>query len=547
MPTVREAFYDVARRLGLTTIFGNPGSTEEPFLKDFPADFRYILALQEAPAVAMADAYAQSTGRAVLVNLHTAAGMGNAVGNIESAWYNRAPLIITAGQQTREMLLLEPYLTNVQPQLVPQPFVKWAYEPARAEDLPAALMRAYAAAVLPPAGPVFLSIPMDDSDRTCWRIPALRNVSRRLPADPEALAPVIAALTQARSPALVIGGAVDQAGGWDEAVTLAERLRCAVWAAPGEGRPGFPETHPLYRGVLPPAIGPLAQALSGHDVIVVIGAPVFRYYPYVPGPYLPDGAELFHITDDPSEAARAPVGTAILADPGRSCAVLAAAVPQADRVQPAAQPAKVPTRMDDGITAEWLYHTIQTVRPPDSVIVQESLSTMRQLREQIPTDQPRSFFSMSSGVLGYGLPASIGVALAERDEGTNRKVICIVGDGAANYVIQSIWTATQHNLPILFVVVRNGAYNILKSFAQLLETPGVPGLDLPGLDFLGLAQGYGCTAERVISADDVAEAIKRGIDTNRPHLVEVRVDATVPPLIAPDSGSSTDIPGKTQS
>ena len=332
MLTVREAFFEVARQLGLTTMFGNPGSTEEPFLKDFPTDFRYVLALQEAPAVAMADAYSQRTGRPALVNLHTAAGMGNAVGNIESAWYNRAPLIITAGQQTREMLLLEPYLTNVHPELVPQPFVKWAYQPARAEDVPAALMRAYAAAVLPPAGPVFLSIPMDDGDQPCPRLPMIRTVSRRLSADQDALAAVIAALTEARSPVLVIGGAVDQADGWDDAVALAEKLQCAVWAAPEEGRPGFPETHPLYQGALPPAIGPLAQALAGHDVIVVVGAPVFRYYPYVPGEYLPAGAELFHITDDPSEAARAPVGTAVLADPGRSCAVLAAAVPQASSV-----------------------------------------------------------------------------------------------------------------------------------------------------------------------------------------------------------------------
>jgi benzoylformate decarboxylase len=372
---------------------------------------------------------------------------------------------------------------------------------------------------------------MDDGDRPCHRLPLLRKVSRHLSADPHALSDVIEALTAARSPVLVIGGAVDQSGGWDDAVALAETLRCDVWAAPGEGRPGFPETHPQYRGMLPPAIGPLAQALSGHDVIVVVGAPVFRYYPYVPGEYLPEGAELFHITDDPSEAARAPVGTAILADPGRSCAVLAENVPQANRALAAAQPASVPAQVDGRITAEWLYHTIQTVRPTESVIVQESLSTLRALRQQIPTDQPRSFFSMSSGVLGYGLPAAVGVALAERDEGTNRKVICIVGDGAANYVIQSIWTATQHDLPILFVVVRNGAYNILKSFADLLETPGVPGLDLPGLDFLGLAQGYGCTSERVTSADALQEVIKRGMDTDRPHLVEVLIDATVPPLI----------------
>jgi len=531
MSTVREAFFEVARQLGLTTMFGNPGSTEEPFLRDFPTDFRYVLALQEAPAVAMADAYAQRTGRPALVNLHTAAGLGNAVGNIESAWYNRAPLIITAGQQTREMLLLEPYLTNVKPELVPQPYVKWAYQPARAEDVPAALMRAYAAAVLPPAGPVFLSIPMDDGDQPCARLPQLRRVSHRLSADAESLSEVVTALTAARSPVLVIGGAVDQVSGWDDAVALAERLRCDVWAAPEEGRPGFPETHPQYRGTLPPAIGPLAEALRGHDVIVVIGAPVFRYYPYVAGEYLPDGAELFHITDDPSEAARAPVGTAVLADPGRACAVLAEAVPQAKRTLPAVRPTPVPVQTDGRITPEWLYHTIHTIRPPDSVIVQESLSTLRQLRQQIPTDQPKSFFSMSSGVLGYGLPAAVGVAMAERDEGTNRKVICIVGDGAANYVIQSLWTAVRHDLAILFVVVRNGAYNILKSFAELLDTPGVPGLDLPGLDFLGLAQGYGCTSERVTSPDSLAEVIKRGIDMDRTHLVEVLVDATVPELI----------------
>lgn len=537
MPTVREAFFEVARRLELTTIFGNPGSTEEPFLKDFPSDFTYILALQEAPAVAMADAYAQRTGRPALVNLHTAAGMGNAVGNIESAWYNRAPLIITAGQQTREMLLLEPYLTNVHPELVPQPFVKWAYQPARAQDVPAALMRAYAAALLPPAGPVFLSIPMDDGDQTCTQLPTIRSVSRRLPADQDSLAGVVEALTAARSPALIVGGAVDQVGGWHHAIALAERLRCPVWAAPEEGRPGFPESHPLFQGMLPPAIGPLSQTLAGHDVVLVIGAPVFRYYPYVPGRYVPDGAELFHITDDPAEAARAPVGTAVLADPGKSCAILAGAVPQADRQPPPPRSVPRPEPAGDRITPEWLYHSIQAVRPSDSVVVQESLSTVRELREQIPTNDPRSFFSMASGVLGYGIAAGVGVALAERQEKTHRKVICIVGDGSANYVIQALWTAAQHNLPILFVVVRNGAYNILKSFADLLQTPGVPGLDLPGLDFVSLAAGYGCVGSCVTSAGDLREALVAGIAAQHPYLLEVTVDATVPALIEREATS----------
>jgi benzoylformate decarboxylase len=500
-------------------------------LRDFPADFRYVLALQEAPAVAMADAYAQATGEAVLVNLHTAAGMGNALGNIESAWYNRAPLVITAGQQTREMLLMEPYLTNTQPHLIAQPYVKWSYEPARAEDVPGALLRAYLMAIQPPAGPVFLSIPMDDADKPCPREPAIRFVERRMGADPVLLQPVIQALNKARAPALVLGGAVDQSGGWHDAIRLAERLRCPVWAAPAEGRPGFPENHPLYRGMLPGAIAPLSEQLTGHDVIVVIGAPVFRYYPYVPGAYIPAGAHLFHITDDPSEAGRAPVGDSFLADPGRACAVLAETVVQSERNAPTASPQRTAPDAGEQITADFLYYTIEQTRPANSVITQESLSTMKQLRQRLPTIHPRSFFSMSGGVLGYGLAAAVGVALAERDTAHPRKVLSIVGDGSANYVIQALWTAAQHELPILFVVVRNGAYNILKSFAKQLDTPNVPGLDLPAIDFVSLAKGYGVQGERVSNPALLEQTLKQAMSSDKPYLVEVEIDPAVPPLL----------------
>jgi benzoylformate decarboxylase len=529
--TVQEAFFEVARRLGLTTIFGNPGSTEETLLKNFPADFRYVLALQEAPAVAMADAYAQATGEAVMVNLHTAAGMGNALGNIESAWYNRAPLIITAGQQTREMLLIEPYLTNTQPLEIPKPFVKWAYEPARPEDVPGALMRAYAMAVQPPAGPVFLSIPMDDVDKPCPRLPQIRRIGRRLGADPHSLQPVLQALSIAKSPVLVFGGAVDQSGGWDDAVRLAERLRCKVWAAPAEGRPGFPENHRLYQGMLTSAIGPLCKQLDGHDVIIVLGAPVFRYYPFVPGDYIPAGARLFHVTDDPAEAARAPVGESVLADPGRACAVLAEHLAPATRDLPSPRVKLPDPEAGVTITADFLYHAIGKTRPNEWVLVQESLSTLKALRDRLPTTRSRSFFSMSSGVLGYGLPGAVGVALAERDMKTRRKVVSIVGDGAANYVIQALWTASQQRLPILFVIPRNGAYNILKSFARQLDTPNVPGLDLPGLDFVSLARGYGLSAERVSQPSELDVVLRRGMQSDVPHLIEVEIDPAVPPLI----------------
>lgn len=179
MATVREETYRLIRALGLTTVFGNPGSTEEPFFQDFPADFTYVLGLQEAGVVAMADGYAQATGSPALVSLHTAPGVGNGMGALVGAWHNKTPLVVTAGQQTREMLLLEPWLMNVNAAELPRPSVKWSYETARAEDGPGALMRAYAAALLPPSGPVFLSLPMDDWAKTAGGETPVRQVSRR--------------------------------------------------------------------------------------------------------------------------------------------------------------------------------------------------------------------------------------------------------------------------------------------------------------------------------------------------------------------------------
>lgn len=532
MTTVRDAFYQVCRELGLTTMFGNPGSLEETMLTNFPEDFHYVLALHEAPAVAMADAYAQATGRAALLNLHTAAGMGNALGNIETAYFNRAPLVITAGQQTRKMLLLEPYLANVSPHLIAAPYVKWAYEPARAEDVPAALVRAHATAVQPPAGPVFLSIPMDDFEKACPRLPQIRTVSRRLGADSELLAPVAKALAAAQRPVLIIGGAVDRGGGWHDAVCLAEKARAPVLAAPYEGRPGFPETHPLFYGYASSAIGRLCEQLRPYDVAVVIGAPVFRYYPFVDGDFLPEGMQLFHISDDASETARAPVGTGILADPARACAVLAQSLEAPRRPMPKPRPASpAPYRGETIATPDYLYHLIERTRPRESVIVQESMSSLTALHERIRIDTPASFFSMASGVLGYGLPASVGAALAERDKGTRRKVIAIIGDGAANYVIQALWTAQRERLDILFVIVKNGAYNILKALANFLDTPGVPGLDLPGIDFAALARGYGCAADKVEDPSALEEALRAAMTARGPLLLEVAVDPAVPKLI----------------
>ncbi|WP_127089975.1 benzoylformate decarboxylase [Aquabacter cavernae] len=541
--TVRTVTYDLLRQLGLTTFFGNPGSTEETFLKDFPADFTYHLALQEASAIAIADGYAQATGKPAIVNVHTAAGLGNAMGNLITASLNKTPLIVTAGQQTREMLLMEPWLTNVDSTMLPRPWVKWAYEPTRAEDVPAAFMRAYATAVQAPAGPVFLSLPLDDWDKPCNGPAVVRTLGHRVAPDLDRLKEFADILSGAKSPALIFGAAIDRGNGWADAVALAEKLNAAVFAAPASERTPFPEDHPLYVGGLPFATGPLSDRLKGHDVAIVIGAPVFRYYPYVPGPYLPEGMRLLHISDDPGETSRAPVGDSLVSDavlatralvelvkPGAAKAT-PAALPHRMAPHPACHPEDAPGGKDGVHTAADVFAALAEVRPDHCVLVEESPSNLADLHRWWPITEPQTFFTFASGGLGWNLPASVGIALGERDTGRNRPVIMIVGDGSFQYSLQALYTAAQSKLPIVYIVLRNGQYGILKSFAVLEETPGVPGLDIPGLDIVSLAKGFGCEAERISDLEVLKARVKAGFSGPGPLVIEVPITNDVPPLI----------------
>src|SRR4051794_28815803 len=255
------------RARGMTTVFGNPGSTELPMLKQFPDDFRYVLGLQEAVAVGMADGYAQASGQVGHVNLHTAPGVGNAMGAIFNAQANKSPLLVTAGNQSRSLMTLQANLTNRDATRMPHPLVKWSYEPPRAEDVPHALVRAIHAASLPPKGPAFVSIPMDDwhaeIDNHAVEHAAKRKVRGDAVASPDVVRELADRLENAKNPAFVAGPDIDASGAWDAAIALVERQKLPVWAspAPGGGRIGFPESHPHFRGVLPPAIGPLGETL----------------------------------------------------------------------------------------------------------------------------------------------------------------------------------------------------------------------------------------------------------------------------------------------
>ncbi|GAQ73364.1 benzoylformate decarboxylase [Streptomyces turgidiscabies] len=531
MPTVRETTYDLLRAWGLTTVFGNPGSNELPFLDGFPPDFRYVLGLHEGAVVAMADGYAQATGRPALVNLHSAAGLGNAMGVLANARASHTPLVLTAGQQTRAMVGLGSVLAEPAMTRVPEPQVKWAFEPARAQDVPRALSEAFHLSVLPPAGPVFVSLPMDD-----WAEEVAAHEVAHLPgrrvrwagaAGPELIAELTDRLRQAASPALVIGPEADDERVATLVVELAEQLRAPVWTAPTPPRCPFPTRHPLWQGVLPPGIAGVSEHLQGHDLVLVVGAPVFRYHAYRPGPWLPEGTELIALSGDPGSAARAAFGDAVVCDVAEVVRQLLERLPPPARTWPPSRELlSVPQSEEAPFTADWLFAQMALRMPADVRLVNESTSNTAQFWAHLNLDRPRSLFFPAAGALGFGLPAAVGVALADPE----RPVVAVLGDGAVQYGVAGLWTAAQWNLPVTFLVLRNGGYGALRGFVGQLGITGAPGLDLPGLDAVSIALGYGIPAQRLTEAEEVAAALAATTAASGPRLLEIPVCAETRPL-----------------
>jgi benzoylformate decarboxylase len=525
MTTVRDATYELFRHHGMTTIFGNPGSTELPMLHEFPADFSYVLGLQEAVVVGMADGFAQAKGMPTHVNLHTAPGVGNAVGAIFNAQANKAPLVITAGQQVRPYITMQANLTNRDAVIGPKPYVKWSYEVPRAQDVPHAIGRAIHHASLPPKGPAFVSIPMDDwgedVDQRDVDLVIARSVSGRTVADPELVSQLASRLGAARNPVMVAGPDIDASGGWDAAVALAERQGLGVWAtpAPGGGRIGFPENHPHFRGWLPPAIGPGGQAFEGHDLVLVVGSSAFPYYPYLPGPALPEGTELVLLTSDPDEAARAPMGDAIVADVALTLEALVAAAGESDRKPPEPLGDPPPVEETDPLNPSLVHGTLADVFPDDGIVVLESPTSTLALRNRLRLSRPGSYYFGAGGGLGFGLAAGVGVQMAQPD----RPVVCVLGEGSAQYAITGFWTAVAYKVPVTFLVLRNEEYGILKWFAEIESVTGAPGLDLPKLEVAKTAESYGVSSRVVRTAEELRGALSESLAANEPRLVEVAV------------------------
>ncbi|CAG9230012.1 benzoylformate decarboxylase [Burkholderia vietnamiensis] len=522
--TVRDAVIDFARRVGMTSVFANPGSTELPMFRDFPADFRYVLGLQEAVVVGMADGYAQASGRAALVNLHSAAGVGNAMGNIFTAFRNRTPLVITAGQQARSILPFDPFLSATSATELPKPYVKWSIEPARAEDVPLAIARAWAIAMQEPRGPVFVSIPVDDWDQPAERLPE-RVVSHATRPAADALAQIGDLLDRCERPAFVVGGAVDRAGAADDLVRLAERHRARVYVAPMTGRCSFPESHRLFAGFLPAMRERIVELLDGHDVIFAVGAPAFSYHVEGHGPHVPAGAKLCQLIDDPGTAAWTPEGVAVVGNVRLGIRDLLERGAPRERPLPAPRqlpPRALPPAPGERMSVAFALQTLSEVRRAEDIVVEEAPSARAVMQAYLPIQRAGGFLTMDSGGLGFGMPAAVGVALARHGE----RVIAVIGDGSSMYSIQAIWSSVRLRLPITFVILNNTRYAALQDFAPVFgfgpDDP-VQGTDLPGLDFVKLADGMGCPGVRLSDADGLRDALRSALASNGPALVEIEV------------------------
>ncbi|MEV7976794.1 benzoylformate decarboxylase [Streptomyces sp. NPDC086519] len=528
MTTVRDVTYELLRTHGLTTVFGNPGSNELPFLAGMPDDFRYVLGLHEGAVLAMADGYSQASGGPAVVNLHAAAGTGNAMGVLTNSVYSHTPLVVLAGQQVRSTVGQEVVLSIVEPETLLRPLVKWSCQPACAEDVPRVISQAIHTATLPAQGPVFVAVPYDDWAREAPEETA--HLLRRRTAyggclSADQLGELVTALDEAASPVLVLGPEVDASGANGEAVRLAEALGAPVWLSPFSSRCSFPTRHRGFRGVLPSSVRGVTQALARHDLILVIGAPVFRYHQFEPGPYLAPGARLLHVTSDPGEATRAPMGEAFVGASHDTLTRLADAVTPDRRPQlPPLPDFPVPAASNGRVHPEQLFADLRALAPADTVWVTESTSTTSAFWAQTDMQHPGSYLWPAAGGLGFGLPAAVGAQLARPE----RQVVALIGDGSANYGITALWTAAQYDIPVITVILKNGTYGALRWFSEVLDVGEVAGMDVPDIDFTLLARGYGMNATSVSTPEDFAAAFKSALGSGKPTLIEVETERTRP-------------------
>jgi benzoylformate decarboxylase len=526
---VRNATLEVMRRLGMTTIFGNPGSTEVAFLTDLPEDFEFVLGLHEGSVVGLASGYAIAREAPSFVNLHTAAGLGNAVNAIANARDCRAPLVVVVGQQARRHLAGGPFLTGRALERVAGDYLVWGNLPVRAQDVPGAIARAHHEA-LTARGPALVVVPMDDwlqeVDPLATGAPA--EVRRPQAVQPQDLSDVVELLGEAEAPAIVVGAGAATGAGWRAVVDLAESLQAPVHQEAFGNRAGFPQDHPLFAGHLPWARRGIRERLSGHDTVLVIGTHALRTYLFDDDVALVDpDTRVLVISDDPAEVHRSACELAVLAPVAPACAALATRVPP--RESPSAPtarheppPAPAPPAPGEPMRAGHVLAALAERLPADAVLVEETPSSRPELQDRIPARSPLGFVANGNGGLGFGIPGATGLRLAL----PTRPVLGVIGDGSAMYAIQALWSAAHYQVGVLLIVMSNGGYAIMDAQARERGGAGAwPGFG--PIDIAGMAQCLGCPSIKVAEYDELIATLDQVMpklaQRQEPLLVEVAV------------------------
>ena len=545
-----HAFLELLKQEGVDIVFGNPGTTELPLIDELAMDndVRYVLGLQEGAVMAMADGYAQASGKLAVVNLHLAPGLGNAMGLLYNAQKAASPVLITAGQHEQSFSATEPILWAELPTLA-RPFVKWAGEVRCLGDLPRMVHRAAKTALSPPTGPVFLSLPSDiltaegDID-----LQAPTRVAPRLRGDRAAVDAAAALLATAERPLIMAGDAVAQSRAHAELVELAELLGAPVYAELLPSTASFPASHPLFHGAIMPRAPAIRQVLEQHDVLLSVGADLFTLSLSSDVEPIPAGMPLIHLDVDPWELGKNyPASVAILGDPKGTLPDLTTAVRErmtsnarsaaCDRLKTASEAIRAVRASliskASGLATKTptepvaLLHAIGELLPKNAVVVAEATSSAHGMQQLIRSDDPQSFFALRGGAVGWGLPAAIGVKLALPD----RPVVALLGDGGAMYTFQALWTAAHHCIGVVFVILNNASYRILKQRLYALggkaaQTDNYAALDLvdPLIDFVGLACSLGIAAERARTVAEAADLIGQGLAGTSPLLIDVDLD-----------------------
>ena len=541
--TGRRAFLQLLLDEGVTHLFGNPGTTELAIMEAVPEfpQLEFVLGLQESVVVAMADGFCRASGRLAAANVHVMPGLGNAMGALYNAKFSGSPILLTAGQQEQGHGLLEPMLYEP---LVPvaQPLVKWAVEATRAADLPRILHRAAKIALTPPTGPVFLSLPGDVLDETVEMDlgrPVRVDAANR-PRE-EVLKRIAEMALRASRPAILAGHELATREAFAEAAELAELLGAAVYGSSIPYTAPFPTGHPAFMGAFSRAQKQVRATLEGHDLLLVLGADLLRMSVYSPVEPLPPELPVIHVSERAHELGKNyRTDVAVEADVKET---LRALLPLLRKNVPAEAAKKRlaelksrnwsaqrdKARMEAMLAAEtkpidpqYLMLRIAETLPRDAVVVDEGLVSTAPLPKFLSLKEAKSYYGLASGGLGFAVPGAVGISMAL----PGRPIAAIVGDGAAMYGIQGLWTAAHHRLPITYVIANNRGYRIIKErLVSFRKTDRFTGMDIrePDIDFVALASSLGVTARRVTDPQDIAPALREAFASGRPNLIDMRV------------------------